>query len=243
MEHLTRNTNNDRIVHTIKSIGDKNIDNIDREIRELINNTTTILSGVLSSIVSGIVTAFLELNSKICVIMLFLLVFLLAWLFLIRFAIPCLSKSLFKEKINLKDKDENESLNIFNYDIMQKVSEINEIVDVIRNTKIRECKMLNFVIALLKLQEAVDFLHGLSLQENIKIRKSKEDDSADMMRFSFNNYTIAAVVHTLLHIQSVIQKVLVTDYVIKSLNGYDLLVKDFDNISKKIDKLKQYIKE
>ncbi len=147
MEHLVRNTNNDRIVNTIKTIQIENNTIKNKELISLLDKVVTACTGILSSVISAIIMALLKKESSInsmwflsAVIFLALLIFL--WFILGKFVIPKLNIVFFKEKISLQER-KKDVVQQFNCEIMQKLAEVNEIVGVILETKIAECKMLN----------------------------------------------------------------------------------------------------
>lgn len=244
MEHLTRNTSNDRLINAIKNIKVKNINSLNQQLEDLANRITTVLCGILSSIVSAIIVSVIkqEQMSNIYVILLLLLfitILLLLWYLAIKYIVPYFSKVMYKEKVDLSPKKESDIINQFNCDIMQKLAEINEIVDVIRNTDIVECKVLNFVIALHKLQEIVNFMEETFFYRKVEIRSAESDSSALLMRYFFNRYTVSAVIKTLIHIKEVMNEILENDDVIKNLDGFTLLKQDFMAVVTVIEKLKK----
>lgn len=60
MEHLTRNTNNDRLIYTIESTKKDNQNVIDKNLKELVDKITNILTALLSSIISASILSILK---------------------------------------------------------------------------------------------------------------------------------------------------------------------------------------
>lgn len=244
MEHLTRNTNNDRIINAISDVKIQHVDSLNKQLNELVNKTVTVFSGILSSLISGSLISIIKKETAVgldivWLLIIFIILLIALWFLMVKYAVPYLSSLLFKEKIDITSPKEQELVKKFNYEIMQKIAEVNEIVDVIQNTDIAECKMLNFVIALHKLQETVDFLYNVFVTKNVSIRNTIKDGSTALLRYSFNRYTVSAVIKTLTHIQGAMSEILKTDAVIKKLDGYDLLIEDFNRISGQINELKK----
>lgn len=244
MEHLTRNTNNDRIINAISRVKLEHVDSLNKQLEELVNKTITVFTGILSSLISGILVSILKQEGKfgiekVWLPLLFIILLFIIWFILIKKVIPFLSNFLFTKKVDVAPTPKVDIVKQFNYDFMQKIAEINEIVDVIQNTEISECKMLNFVIALNKLQETVCFLYDTFVSNKTTIRNTIEDGPTALLRYSFNRYTVSAVVKTLTHIQTVMNEIIKDDEVIKSLDGFDLLVEDFNQISGQINDLKK----
>lgn len=244
MEHLTRNTNNDRIINAISSVKLEQVDSLNKQLEELANKTVTVFTGILSSLISGVLVSIVKQEGKVGIEkvwlpFLFIVLLFIVWFMLIKKVIPFLSRFLFTKKVDVGPEQEFDIVKQFNYDFMQKIAEINEIVDVIQQTKIAECKMLNFVIALNKLEETVCFLHETFVDNKTTIRNTLEDGPTILLRYSFNRYTVSAVVKTLTHIQDAMIKIIENDRVIKGLDGFDLLVEDFNQISGQINDLKK----
>jgi hypothetical protein len=66
------------------------------------------------------------------------------------------------------------------------------------------------------------------------IRDVQGQLSPELLQYSFNRYTVFAVMETAEHIRYKMKKLL-EDASIQSLDGYELLSNDFDSISKKLN--------
>lgn len=241
MEHLTRNTNNDRIIYTIENLKKENSKNITKEIKELSDRVVTAVTGILSSLISAILVSLLKDESAfkdnfLVFLIIFMVILFIIWFVFGRYVLPLLQEKLFKNRIDLSVPHKSISVKHFNTDIMQKIAEIDEIVDVIKSTEIVDCKRMNFILSLYKLQEIVNFIHGCIMVDKVKIRKSKEDSSVETFRYSFNLYTLSAVIAILNHIAKEML-VIIKDSSISSLDGYDLLKSDLDGIIEKLNKI------
>lgn len=241
MEHLTRNTNNDRIIYTIENIKESNTDVLRDELTRLSEKVVTVFTGILSSIVSsgiiGIIKGQEDISLNVVVyVILFLFMLICFWFICLKWVIPRLVKIFSNPKIKLDPDNEIIAVKKYNTEIMQKVAEINEIVDVISQTDITECKILNYVMALYKLQEIVDFLHeNLMENKNISIRKNN-NGMASLLRYSFNEYSVLAVLKTVRHIRDKMKDLLKDDD-ISDLDINYLLSNDLKSISNKLDKI------
>ena len=239
---ITRNTNYDRIVNTMNSLRKEDSRKLDKEIRELIDRIITIFSGILSSAISGILISIIKNENNgnklnvLWTLIIFIVLLITIWFLCIKFIVPYMAKKLNKEIIDIEPDVDRKLLDQFHYDIMQKVAEVNEIVDVIQQTKISECKMLNCVLALYKLKDIVFFL-DYALR-NVQIRKSNKNGARELLDYCFNRYTVSAVVRTVDHIFDIMNRLLYNDVVIMNLSGYDLLKADFQYLKEKFDNFK-----
>lgn len=241
MEHLRRNTNNDRLIYTIEKANKERSSVIEKELVELVNRVVTVVTGILSSVISGSVVGILKNDTiernGIVISILFISFTLIIWYIFLKFFVPHFS-GLLNRKINIAPQKKELIVKQFNTEVMQRIAEIDEIVDVIATTDIAECKMLNYVITLYKYQEVIDFLLENIVNNKMDIRKSKDDGTTDTISYAFNEYTISAVMKTLIHIEQEMDT-LIEDPLIKSLDGYELLKNDLGKINKKLEKLKK----
>lgn len=81
---------------------------------------------------------------------------------------------LYKERIDISSESISVAVKRFNIEIMQKVSEIAEIVGVIEETNIPECKRLNFISSMYKLQEITNFLYQKFKDNKVKNKKKRK---------------------------------------------------------------------
>lgn len=242
MEHLTRNTNNDRLIYTIENNRKEEKDKIDKRLKEFINRIETISTGILSSIISaGIVSIWKNEQKFPCYLLfstiMFLVITIVFWLVMGKWLVPKLNELFFKPSIDITPEKESVSVQRFNAEIMQKVAEITEIIDVIKTTKATQCKTLNFVISLYKLQEIVDFMYINFISEKKEIRKLDSQQSVELLKYSFNIYTVAAALKAVRNIQKEMEDLIKNDTDIKNLEGIELLKSDLSKIGDKLKKV------
>lgn len=245
MEHLTRNTNNDRLIYTIESTRREDQNIIDKNLKELIDKVVNILTGILSSIVSASLISIWKNEQKIplsyvVITISFIIITLGLWFVLGKWLLPRFYDIFFKSHINIDPEDETVSVRRFNTEVMQKVAEIAEIIVVIKTTNEVQCKTLNFVISLYKFQEIVDFMYTIFVSEKKTIRKFNNQGSAETLRYSFNIYTVEAVLKVVKNIQDAMEDLIENDNAIKGLEGLDLLKNDLSCIGNKLKKIDIY---
>lgn len=243
MEHLTRNTNNDRLIYTIESTKREDQSIIDKNLKELVDKITIVLTGLLSSIISASIISILKDEKKFqcnfVITSIILLVIIIAFWFVgMKWVVPYFYKLLSRTRLDITPKSEKDSIRQFNTEIMQKVAEITEIIDVIKKTKEVRCKTLNFVLSLYKFQEIVNFLYVNFASEKKILRISSDQGGTEVLRYSFNIYTVAAVLETVNFIEKEMKKLAQEDNEIKTLEGIELLRNDLSNIGKKLEKIK-----
>lgn len=243
MEHLTRNTNNDRLLYTIESIKRKNEDMLEKKLIELVDKVTNIITALLSSIISACILSILREEEKfkfnlILTLIGFLITVFALWFILGKWVVPQFYKLFSRTRMDITPKSEEDSVCQFNTEIMQKVAEITEIIEVIKTTKEIRCKTLNFVFSLYKLQEIVNFLYTNFVSEKKLLRTSSDQGSTEFLRYSFNIYTVASVLEAINYIEGEMKKLAQEDNEIKTLEGIELLKNDLSNIGKKLEKVK-----
>lgn len=241
MEHLRRNTNNDRIIYTLESLKKENERALSKELNALMDKIVNVCTGILSSLISGTILSIVKNEGKVSLntvpaLILLFVIFFGFWYVSSKFILPYFYKILYKERIDIGSESTNIAVKRFNIEIMQKVSEIAEIVGVIEATNIPECKRLNFISSMYKLQEITNFFYQKFKDNKVKIRKTKKDGSTETFRYEFNIYAVSAVLTTVIDIRDKM-KILAEDSAIKSLEGYELLQSDLNNISKKLDEI------
>lgn len=242
MEHLTRNTNNDRLIYTIENKRKEDQDAIDKNLKELIDKVVNVLTGILSSIVSASIVSIWKDERKIpCHLIIstiiFIIIALVLWFIIGKWIVPSFYKIISKTRIDITPEKESDSVQRLNTEVMQKVAEIIEIMDVIKTTDISQCKILNYVISLYKFQEVVDFMYRNFTSEKKTIRKLGSQKSSELLKYHFNIYTVAAIMKAVTGIQKAMEDFIETDDVIKNLDGIDLLKKDLSEIGKKLKKI------
>lgn len=243
MEHLTRNTHNDRLIYTIKSTKREEQSIIDKNLKELVDKVITVSTALLSSIISASIISILK-NEKVfqsnfvITLIIFLGIILIVWFACLKWLIPQFYKILSRTRLDITPKSEKDSIRQFNTEIMQKVAEITEIIEVIKKTTEVRCKTLNFVLSLYKLQEIVNFLYVNFVSEKKILRISSDQGGTEVLRYSFNIYTVAAVLETVNYIEKEMKKLAQEDNEIKTLEGIELLRNDLSNIGKKLEKIK-----
>ncbi len=104
---------------------------------------------------------------------------------------------------------------------------------------VRFVNNLGLIMALYKMQEIVEFLDERFLNNSDSIRKCKEEGAVSLLRYSFNSYTVSAVLKTVSHIKTEMKNIIENDQVIKELKGYELLIGDFIAIEGKIEELEK----
>lgn len=242
MEHLTRNTNNDRLIYTIENNRKEEENIIDKRLKEFIDRIETISTGILSSIISaGIVSIWKNEQEFPCYLLIgtimFLVITITLWFVMGKFLVPKLHIIFFQPSIDITPEKESVSVQQFNTEIMQKVAEITEIISVIKSTDISRCKILNYVISLYKFQEVVDFMYKKFNFEKKEIRKLDSQKSFELLKYSFNIYTVAAILNAVKSIQKEMEQLIEKDNDIKNLEGIELLKSDLYKIGEKLQKV------
>lgn len=246
MEHLIRNTNNDRIIYTIENVKKENEDTIGKEIKELVDRTITILTGTISSIASACIVSYIkgETQDKIgvigsCAIVVIFTLFL--WYILQKYIVPKFCEIAFKKRYNIEPEEKRVSVRRFNTEILQKVAEITDTIEIVKSTDVAECKTLNFVLSLYKFQEIVNFMYIKFVSEGVQIRRSKDQGTASVLRYSFNIYTVSAALKMVIHVRDEMKSLIKDDEIIKKIDGIELLEEDLDMISEDLDKIKKIL--
>ena len=67
MEHLRRNTNNDRIIYTLESLRKENKTALSKELNAVIDKIVNVCTGILSSLVSGSILSIVKNEEKVSV--------------------------------------------------------------------------------------------------------------------------------------------------------------------------------
>lgn len=243
MEHLTRNTSNDRLIYTIESTKREDQSIIDKNFKELTDKIISVLTGLLSSIISASIISILKNEEKfhcnfVIILIIFLLFVIVFWFIGLKWVVPYFYKLFSRIRMDITPKSQKDAVRQFNTEIMQKVAEIMEIIEVIKKTKEVRCKTLNFVLSLYKLQEIVNFLYMNFASEKKVLRKSSDQGGTEVLRYSFNIYTVAAVLETVKYIEKEMKRLTQEDNEIKTLEGIELLRNDLSNIGKKLEKIK-----
>lgn len=134
MEHLTRNTNNDRLIYTIESTKRENRSIIDKNLKELADKITTVSTGLLSSIISASIISILKeeenFRCNFVITSIILLVIIIAfWFAGVKWVVPYFYKLFSRTRLDITPKSEKDAVRQFDTEIMQKVAEITEIIE------------------------------------------------------------------------------------------------------------------
>lgn len=243
MEHLTRNTHNDRIIYTLESIKQNNQSMVDKEISTLIEKIINVFVGVLSSIISASIVGILKGEEKIpCGILgmflIFIIVLLGIWFLSAKWIVPFFYNITHKKHIDLSPESTQIAVKHFNTYVLQKIAEVTETIAVIQSTNDNECKILNYIISLYKFQEIVDFLYDKFEVDKNKVRKSIDDGACELLKYSFNAYTVGIVVGLAKNIGREMESMLRNDEIILKMPGIELFEKDLYFVIGKLNKLK-----
>ncbi|MCM1234437.1 MAG: hypothetical protein NC489_30415 [Ruminococcus flavefaciens] len=262
MEHLTRNTRTDRLIYTIESLKTTNQSEVLQEMhslsKDIVNVWIGILSSVLSSVITFIITKYVEkgmlskegitenISTLFIIAMCSIGLFVIAWLGIWWLCSKCIVPSIYglfhTEYVDITAPNEIEYIKQFHTDIVQKVSEIAEVVKVMEDTTITECIWLNFILSLYKLQEVVSFLYNMLVKDAVPIRNTSESGCIEIIYYELNFYTISAVIKTVMHVRDNMKKLINNDE-LKLLNGYQLMKNDLNDISNQLDEIIKIRKE
>ena len=171
MEHLSRNTNNAKLIYTIEKIRTNNQQLLEKKADRLIDLVMSSFAGILSSVISACIVQIVIKNEDIVwklvalKVVAFLGLWIILWIVCAKVLLPKTVELLKEKKVGVSSKTANEYVEIFNTDIMQKTAEINEIITVIKETSMEECKKMNFIIFLNKYKEIVDFFYEVFLTD------------------------------------------------------------------------------
>lgn len=149
-------------------------------------------AGILSSVISACIVQIVIKNEDIVwklvalKVVAFLGLWIILWIVCAKVLLPKTVELLKEKKVDVSSKTANEYVEIFNTDIMQKTAEINEIITVIKETSMEECKKMNFIIFLNKYKEIVDFFYEVFLTDKVSIRGNYENGPSGIMEYSFN---------------------------------------------------------
>ena len=240
MEHLTRNANNERIIYTLEELKAEKNQYVYNKMDELVDKIINICVGICSSIVSGTLLVVVGGNSKesiniVILIALFIVIFLVLWYTGSLYGVPFFYNQVYKKRIKLPEATEENQVKRFNSEIIQKVAELTEIVEVMEQTDITVCKQLNFVVSLFKLHEIVDFMYDNFYERKVKIRKDTNDGTIETFKYDFNIYNISAVKYALKNICNKMNNLAKNSIEIQNLDGYSLLIDDLNKICDKIN--------
>lgn len=240
MEHLIRNAHNDKIICAIKNKKQEKEDTDEKIVKDLTEKTFTLVTGTLSAIAATLIVGYLKNEEGIEFSMLIICVVFLClffWFVLQKFLVPKFSKLAFPEKIDITPLTQEVMVQCFNREILPMIAEVTEILEVIKDTDINECKTLNVVFSLYKFQTIVGFMHEIYKSENCKIRESADFDE-ELLQHYFNIYAVAVALEMTKRIQKQIGLLIRNDKTIKKMTGIDLLEHDFNAISGKLDEIK-----
>lgn len=243
MEHLTRNTNNDRIIYTLENIKKRNESIVGKEITNLVDKIVNVSTGILSSLASGSIISILKNEKKIelgiiATLVLFLFLLLAIWFICSKWLVPYFYSISTKKRIDINPENTMVSVKRFNTEIMQKIAEVTETVQVVRKTDDKECKILNFVISLYKYQEVVDFLYDTFVCNELPIRRAPKDGATELLRYCFNLYTVNTVLSICKYVGEEMQDILNVDEVVNDMSGKELFQKDLSVILEKLKEIK-----
>lgn len=236
MEHISRNTQSERIAYLIGKIRDQNNKVIEREFDKLTDSFSGVCTGILSAVLAESCVSFFRFEKIYVNLLLFACMFFLVWL--LSWGILYCVKKKNKNLFDTKEATHEEILDIFNFDIMQKVSEINEEMGIALETESEECQVLNFIVSFNKWRQVVlfasDYFCHLNPEEVRDVGTTILVESQDKY---FNAYSISAV---LLVMDSINKrfKILLGAPAIKKISGYELMVSDYDELSNKFYKVK-----
>ncbi len=251
MNKLREYLYNERLIYALGENSKEKNDIILKELKELVNVVTTVATGILANLISTSVVSIM--NNQLCkeepiekyilVTTIFcLFLFIIIWYCCIKWIVPFFSKLLHKEIINIDYPKKEVIANKFNTEIIQKIIELNEIVDVALSSTRKENKVLILALGLYKYQEIIDFFNMSFVINEIQIRKTSEDSPTGTFKYSLNKYILVSVIQIISDIETKINKLLSNiknDYPTE----YKLLEYDFQMIQKDSEKVKKKIRE
>ena len=249
MEHLRRNTNNAKLIYTIEKIRTNNQQLLEKKADRLIDLVMSSFAGILSSVISACIVQIVIKNEDIVwklvalKVVAFLGLWIILWIVCAKVLLPKTVELLKEKKVDVSSKTANEYVEIFNTDIMQKTAEINEIITVIKETSMEECKKMNFIIFLNKYKEIVDFFYEVFLTDKVSIRGNYENGPSGIMEYSFNVYSIKAVIDVLDKVTWEGADLLENDEAIIALNINCLIETDFKYVQDRLSDVIIFLKE
>lgn len=243
MEHLVKNTYNEKLILEIQRIGQNTEKEMKSRMETLANKMVSIGIAIFSSITAGIIVNIF--NSGKMSMGILVLIFL-ASLVVIFWISEKVLKKILKHSDNNKEKEETEVdiIEKFNTKIIQKVAEVDESVFTASNTGLEECKMLNIIVSLYNLNNILNYIeeHILSKKNSDIVRKNKSLVARKIYSKSLNSYSLEIVSFSLNIIDGNLNK-LMNDCKLKKLKEYDLLKTDYEWVSKGIKKFDDYVKK
>lgn len=237
MEHLVKNTYNEKLILSIQRIGQNTENEIKTEIGNLANKLIGVCIAIFSSITSGIIVNTIsgENIPRYLLVAIFIICVFLLFFF---------SSKVFKKIIYFLDdevvhgEERIELFKVFNTEIIQKITEINESISIANSTGLIECKYLNLVISLYNLNDVLNFIEEKIYDPKCRIRKL--DDGKKVFNKYINIYALAAVSIILSDAKDKLN-ILMNDNKIKNIKGYDILYEDCNFVIKRIKKFEEYI--
>ena len=241
MEHLSKNTYNEKLLLTLKEISSNTQKEVKNTIDSYIEKIISIGVAIFSSITSGIIVNLIG-NGKLPIGILVLIYIIII------IVVFCLSSTLLKsilkkhrDSIAVNSEDNFDLM--FNTEILQKIAEINESVSVASETTLDECKILSIVSSIYNLNDVMNQLERNIIDKDtrtIKIRIMSRHPVTQVCNVRVNLYALSAISYTLTSVNKKL-KIMMDEKIVKELKGYNLLDYDYKYISKEINEFQKLI--
>ena len=241
MEHLSKNTYNEKLLLTLKEISNNTQKEVKNTMDSYIEKIISIGVAIFSSITSGIIVNLIG-NGKLPIGVLILIYIIII------IVVFCLSSTLLKPILKkhrdsiARSSEDNFDL-IFNTEILQKIAEINESVSVASETTLNECKILSIVSSIYNLNDVMNQLERNIIDKNtrtIKIRTKSRHPVTQVCNVRVNLYALSAISYTLTSVNNKLKNMM-DEKIVKELTGYNLLAHDYKYISKEINEFQNFI--
>lgn len=238
MEHLTKNTYNEKLILTLREISNNTEKEIKNKLDSYVNKIIGIGVAIFTASVAGIIVNVYNANGWPWWVLGIVLVIFAFLIFLVL-------KTVWFDNETVSDEPEVEIVKKFNTEIIQKVAEVNEAVSVARDTNVIECKLLNIMVSIYNINDMLNWL-----EENVQNKKEKtlcirrlsDNISSKICSKKINLYALSIISHTLQSIDEKMKKMLET-FVLPELEGYDLMQEDYKDLSVKIQKFNDFVKK
>lgn len=244
MEHLRRNTNNERIISLFQTSLIKQEKATNESIKTVILRINNLFTAVLSFLVTNFLISPLSKvshNLIRCIIYatLFITIFILFW---------CVFSKILKyiekreaQKVNINK--EIDIINVYNTEIIPAMAEIHEALSISITTSDDECKLLNLITSFYKWKTIICFFKNNFIldgdEEDKFLRKNNVINNIEVIDKYLNIYDIDSAILMLDKIQNHIHTLL-NDKAINSIDkrSYDLLILDYNNVLDYYNKFK-----
>lgn len=243
MEHLSKNTYNEKLLLTLKEISNNTQKEVKNTIDSYIEKIISIGVAIFSSITSGIIVNLISKGKlPICILVLIYIIIVVI--------VFCLSSILLRRILkqnqdSITGKTEKNFDSMFNTEILQKIAEINESVSVASETTLNECKILSIVSSIYNLNDVMNQLERNIIDKDtrtINIRIMSRHPVTQVCNVRVNLYALSAISYTLDSVNQKL-KIMMDEKIIKELKGYNLLAYDYKYISREINEFQKFVND